>query len=137
MPTLSRLLETTLYVADLPRAEAFFADVLGLRLMTSDDQFSAFDIAGQQVLLLFEEGAARTPVEMPSGTIPAHDGEGPAHIAFAVPADELPAWEAHLQAHDVSVAGRNEWPQGGESLYFRDPDGHLIELATPGLWPMY
>ena len=26
---------------------------------------------------------------------------------------------------------------GGESLYFRDPDGHLLELVTPGLWPNY
>jgi len=137
MATLTGLLETTLYVDDLPRAEAFFADVVGLRLMTSDDQFSAFDVAGRQVLLLFERGAGRTPVEMPSGTIPAHDGDGPLHIAFVVPAGELPAWEARLDVHGVPVVGRNEWPQGGESLYFRDPDGHLIELATPGLWPMY
>ena len=25
----------------------------------------------------------------------------------------------------------------GNSVYFRDPDGHLLELATPGLWWVY
>jgi len=27
--------------------------------------------------------------------------------------------------------------RGGHSIYFRDPDGHLLELATPGLWAIY
>jgi hypothetical protein len=29
------------------------------------------------------------------------------------------------------------WPEGSTSIYFRDPDGHLLELVTPGLWPNY
>jgi catechol 2,3-dioxygenase-like lactoylglutathione lyase family enzyme len=29
------------------------------------------------------------------------------------------------------------WPRGGRSVYFRDPDGHSVELATPGLWETY
>ncbi|MDQ3753396.1 MAG: glyoxalase, partial [Acidobacteriota bacterium] len=30
-----------------------------------------------------------------------------------------------------------KWNRGGTSLYFRDPDNHLLELATPGLWAIY
>jgi len=30
-----------------------------------------------------------------------------------------------------------KWSRGGESLYFRDPDDHLVELATPGIWATY
>ena len=29
------------------------------------------------------------------------------------------------------------WERGGQSIYFRDPDGHLVELATPGIWAIY
>ena len=37
----------------------------------------------------------------------------------------------------IAIKGRTKWPRGGESIYFRDPDGHVLELATPGLWPGY
>jgi catechol 2,3-dioxygenase-like lactoylglutathione lyase family enzyme len=37
----------------------------------------------------------------------------------------------------VEIISRMSWPRGGESLYFRDPDNHVLELATPGIWPIY
>jgi catechol 2,3-dioxygenase-like lactoylglutathione lyase family enzyme len=74
---------------------------------------------------------------MPGGTIPPHDGQGTLHVAFAIPTDELDAWEQHLKSHDIAIEGRTDWPRGGKSIYFRDPDDHLLELATPGLWPNY
>jgi catechol 2,3-dioxygenase-like lactoylglutathione lyase family enzyme len=74
---------------------------------------------------------------MPGGTIPPHDGHGPSHVAFSIPADELAAWEGRLRGAGVEIEGRTKWPRGGESIYFRDPDGHLLELATPGLWVGY
>jgi catechol 2,3-dioxygenase-like lactoylglutathione lyase family enzyme len=42
-----------------------------------------------------------------------------------------------VEREGVSIEGEMEWPRGGTSLYFRDPDGHLVELATPGLWSIY
>ena len=56
---------------------------------------------------------------------------------LAVPAAELPAWEKSLGEHDVAIEGRTDWPRGGKSIYFRDPDNHLLELATPGIWKIY
>jgi catechol 2,3-dioxygenase-like lactoylglutathione lyase family enzyme len=76
-------------------------------------------------------------VHLPGGTIPPHDGIGPVHIAFSVAADALAAWEEQLTTAGVAIEGRTKWPRGAESIYFRDPDGHLLELATPGLWPGY
>ena len=55
----------------------------------------------------------------------------------AVAAADLPAWEARLAAQGVPIEGRTQWPRGSTSIYFRDPDGHLLELATPGLWPVW
>ena len=89
------------------------------------------------MLLLFRRGATLETVHMPGGTIPPHDGHGPLHMAFAVAADEMPQWEQRLREQGIAIEGRTEWSRGGHSIYFRDPDGHLLELATPGLWATY
>jgi catechol 2,3-dioxygenase-like lactoylglutathione lyase family enzyme len=136
-PKIVGVLETALYVDDLDRAAGFYEDVLGLKPINKDQRFAGYDAGPRSVLLLFKRGSTLETVHMPGGTIPPHDGQGPLHIAFAIEADALPAWEQHLAAHDIAIEGRTDWPRGGKSLYFRDPDNHLLELATPGLWPNY
>ena len=137
MPRITAILETVLYVADLPRADTFYRDVIGLPVLHADARMRAFDVAGHGVLLLFEEGATTQTVEVPGGVIPPHDGSGPAHIAFSIPLDDLQDWRDHLARHGIEIEGTTDWPRGGHSLYFRDPDDHLLELATPGLWNGY
>ena len=137
MPKLDRVIETSLYVDDLDRAARFYEEVLGLAVLTNDVRFRAYDVGGRSVLLVFRRGHTLETVRMPGGTIPPHDGHGPLHIAFAIGAEELGPWEARLAAHGVAIEGRTHWTRGGVSIYFRDPDGHLLELATPGLWAIY
>jgi catechol 2,3-dioxygenase-like lactoylglutathione lyase family enzyme len=137
VPKLSGVIETALYVDDLQRARAFYQDVLGLSPLTSDSRFLAFDVGGRSVLLLFHRGSTLQPVHLPGGTIPPHDGSGPIHVAFAIAADQLPAWEERLKEHNIAIEGRTDWPRGGHSVYFRDPDQHLLELVTPGVWAIY
>jgi catechol 2,3-dioxygenase-like lactoylglutathione lyase family enzyme len=144
MTSITRLLETALYVADLDRSCDFYERVLGLGPdvgttadKDSEKRFRPLQMPGGQVLLLFPKGFATTTAVLPGGTIPPHDGYGQLHLAFAISASEVDAWREHLQAHGVSIEGEMEWPRGGTSLYFRDPDGHLVELATPGLWSIY
>ena len=136
-PKLQGVLETALYAADLLRARRFYEDIMGLQPMTADSRLVAYAIAPAQVLLLFQAGATGGTVTLPGGTIPGHDGVGRVHFAFAIAADDLPKWEAHLHTCGVHIEGRTAWPQGGHSLYFRDPDQHLVELPTPGLWRNY
>ena len=137
MPTLSELKETSLYVDDLDRSKSFYTTVLGLPVLVDDERFCALDVAAKHILLLFVRGASLEETRLPGGTIPPHDGAGSLHIAFAVTSKELPVWETHLQFNKVEILSRVYWPRGGQSIYFRDPDGHLLELLTPGVWQTY
>jgi len=96
----------------------------------------AYNVNGRSVLLLFIRGGTTEPVQTGGGLIPPHDATGHIHIAFSIDPAELEAWRAHLAQHDVAIEGTSDWKRGGHSLYFRDPDENLLELATtPGLWP--
>jgi catechol 2,3-dioxygenase-like lactoylglutathione lyase family enzyme len=137
MPKLDGVIETALYVDDLVRVIAFYRDILGLGLLNEDARFAAFDVGGRSVLLLFKRGATLETAHLPGGTIPPHDGHGPLHIAFAVTSEELQLWETRLVAQGVAIEARTTWPRGGHSIYFRDPDNHLLEMVTPGVWAIY
>jgi catechol 2,3-dioxygenase-like lactoylglutathione lyase family enzyme len=137
MPRLNGILETSLYTDDMERARAFYENVLGLKAIFSDNRLRAYGVADRDVLLIFRRGSARDATRLPGGVIPGHDGAGPLHVAFAIAREEFGRWEERLKAHAVEIEGYTDWKRGGRSLYFRDPDGHLLELATPGLWTIY
>jgi catechol 2,3-dioxygenase-like lactoylglutathione lyase family enzyme len=134
-PPVNGILETALYVADLERSRAFYQRLMGFDCFLFDKRMCALGVPGGGVLLLFERHGSATASQTPVGTIPAHDGMGTLHLAFAIPAAALAAWEAHLGAQGIAIESRITWARGGTSLYFRDPDGHSLEVATPGLWP--
>ncbi|MBA4137421.1 MAG: glyoxalase [Opitutus sp.] len=138
-PVIEGIVETVLYTDDLPRAVTFYRDVLGLPPIAGDGvRFRALKVSGRQVLLLFRRGATSEPMAVPSGgTIPPHDGSGPHHLGFAITHDAYEPWLARLRAAGVAIESEAKWDRGGRSLYFRDPDGHMLELLTPGLWPNY
>ncbi|MDU0339280.1 VOC family protein [Bosea rubneri] len=137
MPRLNRIIETALYVDDLERARDFYEVKLGLPPMLKTGTLFAYDVGGASVLLLFLRGQSLRTQMSAGGSIPPHDGSGPLHICFAVDLDELALWDERLQQQGIAIEGRMSWDRGGRSLYFRDPDGHMLELATPGLWPNY
>jgi catechol 2,3-dioxygenase-like lactoylglutathione lyase family enzyme len=138
IPAIDGTVESILYVDDLARAVAFYRDVLGFKPMTGDGaRFQSFQSGATQVLLLFKRGGTLEPARVPGGVIPPHDGSGPHHIGFAISAASYEPWRRHLDAAGVAIESETHWPPGGRSLYFRDPDGHLVELITPGIWPNY
>lgn len=137
MPRLNRIIETSVYVEDLDRAARFYEVVLGLEALLKLDRLYVFDVGGANVLLVFKRGASAEDMTMPNGLIPGHDASGRIHVCFAIAAEELAAWEARLAEHDIAIEGRVDWPAGGKSLYFRDSDANMLELATPGMWKIY
>lgn len=134
---LNGIIETGLYVDDLPRARAFYTGVVGCEIMLDTPRLVALSVAGRSVLLLFQRGATDDALPTPGGVVPGHGGTGVQHLAFAISVADAPAWLERLEAAGVAVESRVRWPRGGESLYLRDPDGHSIELVTPGLWAIY
>ena len=130
-PKTDGILESSLYVSDLARSIQFYETIFGFRVISDfGGRGCALEAGNRQVLLLFKKGASRAI------TAP-HDGDGELHLAFAVVADELPAWEAWLAENGIQVEEKTKWERGGQSIYFRDPDRHLLEIATPGVWSIY
>ncbi len=136
-PSTTGVLETCLYVEEVARAKAFYVRVFGFAVMFEEERIVTLDAGPGRVLILFKRGATLEPVPVGDGFIPPHDGSGPQHFAFAIPGQAYDDWKRHLDAEGISVESEVKWPAGGRSLYFRDPDGHLGELATPGLWRNY
>lgn len=135
VPAIRGILETAVYVDDLERARTFYGGVLGLTRVLDTPRMLTYSVTPGQVLLVFRRGATREDSETSGGVVPGHHSEGPAHFAFAIEAEAYQAWKARLEAEGVAVRSEMMWPKGGRSLYFSDPDGNVLEMATPGLWP--
>ena len=134
---LNGIVETALYVEDIARSAAFYERLFALRRLSCDDRFCAFEVPGNAVLLLFKKGATLAAAAIPGGMIPLHDASGRMHLAFKISSESLAACERELLESHIAIESRVDWPRGGTSLYFRDPDGHLVELITPGCWEVY
>jgi catechol 2,3-dioxygenase-like lactoylglutathione lyase family enzyme len=130
-PKTAGILESSLYVYDVARSVDFYRRILGFELLADfGGRGCALQAGEHQVLLLFKKGASR-------GIPSPHDGDGELHLAFAIAATELASWEEWLEENHIAVEENHKWERGGQSLYFRDPDRHLLELATPGVWSNY
>lgn len=130
-PKTDGILESSLYVSDLPRSVRFYQETFGFSVISDfGGRGCAMHAGPRQVLLLFKKGASRD-ITSP------HDGDGELHLAFAIASAELANWESWLREKGIAVEEKRTWELGGWSLYFRDPDRHLLELATPGVWSVY
>jgi catechol 2,3-dioxygenase-like lactoylglutathione lyase family enzyme len=123
----------TLICKSLDRSTDFYRNLLGMRMVrqtVNDD-----DREARHLIFGDEEGRAGslvTCLEYPS-LEPGSVGVGSTHhFALAVESEEeLVAWREYLVAQGATcteVLDRDF----SKSIYLRDPDGHIVELATAG-----
>ena len=124
-----RILETSLYAEDLEQAEEFYTKVLGLQLFAREPGRHLFFKCCNQMLLIFAPSKTIAQTELAP-----HGAQGPGHVAFAVPDSELDTWATRLSDCGISIEKILSWPRGGRSVYFRDPAGNSLELASPKIW---
>jgi catechol 2,3-dioxygenase-like lactoylglutathione lyase family enzyme len=114
-PKTDGILESSLYVSDLPRSVRFYEETFGFCVISDfGGRGCAMHAGTRQVLQLFKKGASRA-------TKTPHDGDGELHVAFGIPSAELAKWEAWLQTRGIAIEEKRTWELGGWSLYFRDP----------------
>jgi glyoxylase I family protein len=121
----------TAIVADLDRTTTFYRDVLGLALTAQED--NPDDPGSRHFWFGDAQGTPGTLVsfmEYPQMGEAQEGRGGVHHFAFSVgSAEEQAAWRDYLRARDVPCSEVFERGRF-KSIYFRDPDGHLIEIAT-------
>jgi catechol 2,3-dioxygenase-like lactoylglutathione lyase family enzyme len=124
------VVETAIYVDDLDAAEDFYQRILGLRVMGKEPGHHVFVQVGEASVLL----AFLAEATLKGDQLPPHGATGPGHFALGIETEALDTWRKHLHSNGVTIEKEVEWPRGGNSIYFRDPAGNLVELVTPGVW---
>jgi|SRR5215469_16346160 len=132
-PGVNGIVESSLYVESVARSVKFYKRVFGFEPIdtekeevTDQTRLCALRAGDRSVLLLFKKGATDDT-----------DATGAIHVAFGIARSQLTAWERWLASQGIAIEFRKTWKYGGEALYFRDPDGHLLEVVTPGVWSIY
>lgn len=128
-PALRGVLETVLYYREQDRAERFYTEIMGMRLLDRETGRSLFYRAGDSVFLLFDAVEARR-----GDHLPPHGADGAVHICFRVDRDSYDAWKHHLRYKGVAILHEHDWTRGS-SFYFEDSEGNLLELANADIWP--
>ncbi|MBB2820644.1 UNVERIFIED_ORG: catechol 2,3-dioxygenase-like lactoylglutathione lyase family enzyme [Rhizobium esperanzae] len=133
-PMLEGMLETALYARDLDKAEVFYEDVLGLEKISRAGKRHVFFRCGPGVLLIFNPEETVKPPAPNALQVPPHGTSGEGHACFRVSGRNIDAMAERLKAAGVAIESEVHWPNGGRSIYFRDPEGNSLECAEAKIW---
>ncbi|ABC89184.1 probable lactoylglutathione lyase protein [Rhizobium etli CFN 42] len=131
---LEGMLETALYARDLDQAETFYEGVLGLEKITRAGNRHVFFRCGPGVLLIFNPEETIKPPPPDALQVPPHGTTGQGHACFQVSGRNIDAMAEQLKAAGVAIESEVHWPNGGRSIYFRDPAGNSLECAEAKIW---
>ena len=129
------ILETVLYARDLGAVEDFYRRALGLEPFAKAEGRQVFYQVGDQMLLIFNPlVTSKPPADDAELPVPPHGADGEGHVCFRASAAEITAWRKHLERLKIHIEADFEWPDGGRSIYFRDPAGNCLEFAEARIW---
>lgn len=127
-PTLNKIKETAINVTNIKRTEYFYHYILGLEVITKDDRLIFFRV-GTDLLLCFDTDKTKNQTSPPS-----HEARGIQHFAFECSAEDYEPWKKVIKENDIEIEEEIIWETGKKSFYFRDPDGHCVEIIEPLMW---
>ena len=131
---LEGVLEAAIYMHDLNKARDFYGGLLGLEEVTAVEGRHVFFRCGTTIVLVFNPAqTVKQPFDK-SLPIPPHGTSGASHICFSASGGQFDSWKNRLQQKNVEIESEITWPNGGHSVYFRDPEGNSLEIAQPRLW---
>ena len=107
-----------LHVKDLSRSKKFYVDFLGMSVEHASS-WQIFLKCGSQGVALFEADDGEE----------IHGGSEVNHMALRLKSGEFKKVKALLEERGIEVTGRSGDPH---CIYFSDPDGHRLQLLTPG-----
>ncbi|MBK1789737.1 hypothetical protein [Persicirhabdus sediminis] len=128
------ILEAVIYADDLVAAEEFYNKLLVRQPLIKDEGKHIFYRLQSSMLLIFNAEQSSVQCVSDKHPIPAHGAKGPGHVCLSMMGIEPAVWRKRLAELDIELEQDITWPNDGVSLYFRDPAGNSIEIATPKMW---
>lgn len=129
MKQFTQIKEIALYVRDLDRTENFYHGKLDLEVISREEGRHIFFKAGSSILLCFLADATKNSEKLPS-----HFAGGNQHIAFEVPKTKYQETKEQIRGKEIKIEHEQSWSDDYQSFYFRDPDGHSLEVVPAGMW---
>ena len=124
--------ETVVYAQDLEAVRPFYAEVLGLRdISTNLPRGLALRVDERSVVLVFDPRLTCLPHDL----VPSHGADGPGHLALRVEDGSLDRWKGVVEEAGYPIERSVRWPSGARSIYVRDPAGNSVERVEGEIWP--
>jgi catechol 2,3-dioxygenase-like lactoylglutathione lyase family enzyme len=122
----------------------FYVNILGLEFVSEEKDRYVFLKAGQSMLLIFNPNKTLSNADVSNRSssttqLPAHGAFTPPsiiHFALEIEQQNYDNAKQMLKEKNIKVENEVTWDKGTNSIYFRDPVGNLVEIITPGSWPV-
>lgn len=113
----------TFSVSNLENSIYFYETILEGKLLMKGHSSAYLEIGGVWIALNLEMNVERSKINSTY-----------THIAFTIDNKDFKYWNEKLESENINILkGRERNKRDLPSIYFTDPDGHILELHTGNL----